>query len=205
MHDAPAGRPDLAGVLLAALARSTPSGAVTLAMVDPAVGAERAGLVAHAGSRWYVGPDNGLLAPLLREPGARVWRLVQSAAGSAHPGFHGRDLHAPAASAVALGRIPEGAQRCGDWQGSEQARGVVIYADGFGNLFTGLAGSAVPVTAALRVGGRSIGHQSTLSAAKPGQACWFENTLGLVEVAVNRGSAAEQLRVRPGDDVEVVA
>ena len=66
MHDAPAFDPRAAAYLLAALAPEMPPDFIVLAVVDPGVGGARRPLTVAAGGRWYVGPDNGLLAPAAR-------------------------------------------------------------------------------------------------------------------------------------------
>ena len=64
--------------------------------------ARRARRIAVASDgRFLVGPDNGVLSPALLLPGARVVELPMSAGASAT--FHGRDVFAPAAAALARG------------------------------------------------------------------------------------------------------
>ena len=107
--DLPAFRPQLAAYLLAAYGEAFVAGDVILAVVDPGVGGARAALAIEADGRWYVGPDNGLFEIVLRRAhAARCWRIEwRPAALSAT--FHGRDLFAPVAARLALGR---GAARC---------------------------------------------------------------------------------------------
>jgi len=64
LNDAPAFAPLQAGCLLAALADNMGAG-VFLAVVDPGVGGERLPVVIRRGEQWFVGPDNGLFAPLV--------------------------------------------------------------------------------------------------------------------------------------------
>lgn len=98
-------------VLLARAVPHTPM-AVHLAVVDPGVGGDRRGIaVATARGDVLVGPDNGLLLPAADELGGSVGAheladpgLVRRADSAT---FHGRDLFAPAAAAVAAG-VPVG-------------------------------------------------------------------------------------------------
>ena len=76
----------------------------------------------------------------------------------------------------------------------------VIYVDHYGNCFTGmrargLAGrrSASPRAAA------SSRTRACSRRSEPGTAFWYENSSGLVEIAVNRGSAARGPRPRRRD------
>src|ERR1700745_4339528 len=59
--DLPAAKPPPPAYLLAAYGGWFPPGTIILAVVDPGVGGERAAIVLEADSRWYIGPDNGLL------------------------------------------------------------------------------------------------------------------------------------------------
>jgi S-adenosyl-L-methionine hydrolase (adenosine-forming) len=83
---------------------------VHLAVVDPGVGTDRAPVALRTASSapptYLVGPDNGLLQPAAARLGgvADAWRLSVGPAASAT--FHGRDVFAPAAGALAAGRPP---------------------------------------------------------------------------------------------------
>src|SRR6201982_3081274 len=93
--DLPAAKPQPAAYLLAAYGEWFSPGTVILAVVDPGVGGERAAVVVEADSRWYVGPDNGLLELVTRRAGrTRSWEIsVRPEEISAS--FHGRDLFVP--------------------------------------------------------------------------------------------------------------
>ncbi|MFQ5468633.1 MAG: S-adenosyl-l-methionine hydroxide adenosyltransferase family protein, partial [Kiloniellaceae bacterium] len=99
MCDAPAFDPRASAYLLAAYGPDFPEGSVFLAVVDPGVGGPRAPLALQAGGRWYVGPDNGLLAMVARRagPAARAWEITWRPARLSAT-FHGRDLFAPVAA-----------------------------------------------------------------------------------------------------------
>lgn len=80
---------------------------VFLAVVDPGVGTERKAIAARTGVGFFVGPDNGLLAPAVAMVGGADLivsiedpRFVLPSPGST---FHGRDVFAPAAAVLASG------------------------------------------------------------------------------------------------------
>ena len=79
--------------------------------------------------------------------------------------------------------------------------GEVIYVDHYGNLMTGMRAAAVPPHRNLALRGRRIAHARVFAAAAPGQLFWYENSLGLVEVAANGASAQQLLGSAPGDRV----
>src|SRR5687767_12950124 len=110
-HDLPAGDVEAAARALARYWRRYPEGTVHLVVVDPGVGTGRAALACSAQGRLLVGPDNGALSPALSAAwGApaerRCVRIDASVpAGAVSPTFHGRDVFAPAAAALATGRV----------------------------------------------------------------------------------------------------
>ena len=95
-----------AGFLLSAVYRDFPPGTVHVVVVDPGVGSARAPIAVRAAGRLFVGPDNGVFSPVLEvETEAEVRRIetLQLRRPTISPTFHGRDLFAPAAAALATG------------------------------------------------------------------------------------------------------
>ncbi len=212
MSDVPAFDARLGAYLLAAYAPAFSAGTVFLAVVDPGVGSARAPLVVRAGGRWYVGPDNGLFAMILRRaagpeaPQAWVitWRPERLSTT-----FHGRDLFAPVAARLALGEAPPGdpvspeqlARLPGaDWP-DDLAR--IVYIDHYGNATTGLRAETLAPGTRLQAAGRTLTRAHGFSDRPPGEAFWYENSNGLAEIAVNRGHAAHDLGLAPGAEVEI--
>ncbi len=109
--DLPPAKPEPAAYLLAAYGGWFPAGTVILAVVDPGVGGDRAAVVVEADSRWYVGPDNGLLELVTRRADyARSWE-ISAGPEAISASFHGRDLFAPVAGLLARGDLPAGRLR----------------------------------------------------------------------------------------------
>ncbi|MGD2138216.1 MAG: SAM-dependent chlorinase/fluorinase [Gammaproteobacteria bacterium] len=190
-----------AAYLLPAYTQGFPPGTVFVCVVDPGVGSARPGVVLQADGRWYVGPNEGLFAPLARRAGTiRCWRLPEPVPGVS-PSFHGRDVFAPVAGRLARdGRHAGREQDTGglvrpDWP-DELWR--VVYIDRFGNAITGLRSSAVEADTVFSVNGRSLQPARTFSDVSEGGAFWYENANGLVEFAVNRGRADTVLGLDTG-------
>jgi len=197
-----------AAYLLGAYALAFPSGSVFLGVVDPGVGSRRRAVVVEADGRWYVGPDNGLFALVARRAAAARWWHITWQPERLSESFHGRDLFAPVAARVARGESVPGeaadpaAAVGSDWP-EELAR--VAYVDRFGNAITGVRAAGVQAGARIRAGGRLLSRARTFSEAAPGEGFWYENSNGLVELAVNQGRADRDLGVALGAPVEVVA
>ncbi len=196
-----------AAYLLAAYVGEFAAGAVFLCVVDPGVGGVRRALIAEADGRYFVGPDNGLLAIILRRAASvRLWE-IDWRPEQLSSSFHGRDLFAPVAGRLAAGQPPEGRTLSSgeadrpDWP-DDLPR--VVYVDGFGNAMTGLRAATLTARSTLLAGGRTLARAETFGAAPEGEAFWYENANGLVEIAVNKGDAARELGLTPGSPVELV-
>ncbi len=205
MHDVPAFNAHAGAHLLAALIAPFPAGSVFLTVVDPGVGTPRETLVVEADGRWYVGPDNGLLSIVAaRADRARYFRIRWRPAQLSDT-FHGRDLFAPVAAALARGPFPA------DWLEPVAAPTVqfdpadlarVIHIDRFGNAWTGIRGGLMQ-GAQLEVQGRPLPHHRVFADAPKGTAFWYVNSSGLVEIAANRASAAALLGLAVGTPVRL--
>lgn len=205
-NDAPRCNPRASAYLLAAYATEFPSGTVFVAVVDPGVGtATRRPIMLQADGRWFVGPDNGLFELVRRRAAAcRCWEITWQPS-CLSTSFHGRDLFAPVAARLARGEMPSAESvECSrnDWP-DELAE--VIYVDHFGNAMTGLRAAAVSPGSLIAVAGQQLHHARTFGAVIPGAAFWYENANGLVELAVNQGSAAQQLGLTIGMPVAQVS
>jgi S-adenosylmethionine hydrolase len=199
-----------------------PAGTVFVAVVDPGVGSRRRGIAAEAGGFRFVAPDNGVLSVALRDLGAAVVvELTNPRYAREHVSrtFEGRDRFAPAAAWLATGvalsdlgppvhdrielKVP-GAAVSGD-----RLWGEVLLVDRFGNLVTSIDRASLDRFAADRavqiaVGPHRVGGVlGTYADAPHATACALFGSSGRLEIAVNRGSAAEHLALSRGAPVVV--
>ena len=211
MHDAPAHDPRAAAYLLAALAPEMPHGAVCVGVVDPGVGSDRPPVVQQTDGRWFVGPDNGLFEILQRRADcAQQWTITWRPERLSHS-FHGRDLFAPVAARLASEEKPPGNEYPSNWREAPSRPGAdwpddsaaVIYVDRFGNAMTGLRAENYDEIQLLIAGGARIRYAPVFSAVPPGRVFWYTNLCGLIEISVNRGSAADICRLKIGDAIAV--
>jgi S-adenosylmethionine hydrolase len=189
-----------AAYLLPAYTPGFPAGTVFLCVVDPGVGGERPAVILKADDRWFVGPNEGLFALVARRA-ERVECHELPPASGVSSSFHGRDVFAPVAAWLASGQsvdarpVPAGSVEQPGWP-NDLFR--VVYVDRYGNAVTGIRASQLDTTRVIHVNGHALHAQRTFSDVPAGAPFWYENSSGLIELAVNQGRADEQLGARVG-------
>jgi len=191
--------------------RTFPAGTVHLAVVDPGVGTARRAIAAEAGAYGFVAPDNGLLTWVLAA--ARVRAVTLPVPPGASATFHGRDVFAPAAAAMARGeplgslgteagdlvRLPTPPVRT---EGADVV-GHVVHVDRFGNLVTDVPSSRVAADAAVRVGVYDLKLRRTYADVEPEDLVAYVGSADTVEIAVRDGRADVLLGFGRGAEVRV--
>ena len=207
---------------LAAAFRFFPTGTVFLAVVDPGVGSARRAIAAAAGDYTFVAPDNGLLTVVFQEtPPAQIVELTerQYALPTVSRTFEGRDRFAPAAAWLAKGlNLRDLGAPLDSWQRlvipepaieGDQLGGEVLHVDRFGNLVTNITRRQLESFAGgqvirVAIGQRRIeGVVGSYSEVGTGSTCALYGSSDRLEIAVNGGSAADQLGLGRGGPVLV--
>ena len=223
-HEIPAHWPAEAGFWLARSFRYFPAGTVHVAVVDPGVGSAREIAAIEADGHLFLAPDNGLLAPVADAAAEVTLRhvapdtLARLGIHAPSATFHGRDIFAPLAAALAAGSLQPAelggavAELVPGWVeepqvAAGQVNGTVVTIDHFGNLITNieprhLRGMAHPV---VRVAGRELALRRTYSDVRPGEYLALVNSFGVVEIAQAERSAAEGLGLARGAPVLVLS
>lgn len=221
-HDVPPQDVTTGMFLLESSFRYFPEGTVHLAVVDPSVGSQRKGMAASAHGHFFVAPDNGLLTEVLTSSDASRAVYLEEQTFFRNPvssSFHGRDIFAPVAAAIAQGTqlealgppceaphllpIPEPVIS------DDKLLGQVIHVDWFGNLITNLSHgmfaqhmAASPCT--VQVADVCIqGIAPYYSAVEPGDMLAIFTSFGRLEIAQRNGNAMQTLEVGVGTPVTV--
>lgn len=215
-HEVPPGDVAAGAFLLAAAVPWFPPGTVHLAVVDPGVGSARRILAARTPAGFLVGPDNGLLAPLLG-PEAEVRGVDRSDLFLPGPGstFHGRDRFAPVAAWLLRGQplaalgplVPDPVRLPGEPPQREPGHlaGRVVHVDRFGNLVTDIPSDWLPpgpcrTEVEGRATDRRAGHYEEVPAGEP---ALLPGSLGTLEVAARDADLARLWGVARGARVRV--
>jgi S-adenosyl-L-methionine hydrolase (adenosine-forming) len=201
---------------------------VHLAVVDPDVGGNRRAIAIRArDGRTFVGPDNGLLALAADAAGIEaVHELVdpEYRLPNVSRTFHARDVFAPAAAHLAAGvavdrlgpsldpaglvriQVPEPSV------GRSQLSTTVLVVDRFGNVATNarrehVAALGVENGAQLEIrlalDRYYVQLADTFADAQAGELILYEDSYGLMTLAISRGDAAGLTGVRAGDEIRI--
>ena len=204
MADAPRNNPKASAYLLASLIHQIPIGSIIFCVVDPGVGSDKDKPTAiKIDGRWFVGPDNGLFDIVAKHAKEILaWHITWNLETLSST-FHGRDLYAPVCAMLEnKEQIP--GDRVG-WTDKHQWPGdlnEVIYIDHFGNCMTGIRAESLNKVKVLKINDQEIPNAETFSDVAAGQVFWYENSNGLVEVAVNQGAASEKLKISLGSEIK---
>jgi len=199
---------------------------VHLAVVDPEVGGERGAIALRTADedRILVGPDNGLLSLAARRFGGAIeavdltrspYRLEPTSAT-----FHGRDIFAPITAHLAAGahlatagdpidpdEIISLDMPLARAEGDELVAHAITL-DRFGNVTLDveheeLSMFGLKLGHPMSVNGSRAVYTTTFADVPEGQLLVYEDAYRTLALAVNRGSAAEQLELELDAEVRI--
>ncbi len=199
-----------------------PKGTVHMVIVDPGVGTQRGILAVKAHDHLFIGPDNGALTLILEDGRFQDVHQVENASlfpAEISSTFHGRDIMAPIAAALAGGMQLDAVgpkttiQRCVRLSIPKPTltettlEGEVIHIDVFGNLRTNITAADLSRYqpsrfSSIRIKGHQINTITDTYANSPtGTLVAVIDSAGYLEIAVNRGNAAELTKSHLGTEL----
>ena len=246
-HDIPPGDIRAGAFALLASYRYFPRGTIFVAVIDPGVGGPREALLAEAHGCQFIGPDNGVLSyalaggppgtggarhsasslkpPALEGPSHRI-RVIENPVyrlPDAGATFHGRDVFAPAAAHLSLGKTAGSfGKRKDDFTGlafpvpyklRSTVSGEIVHIDRFGNAITnltprdleGLPGAVAKGSkgVVIKAKGKAFPLAGFYAEAAPGKPLSVAGSCGFLELSINGGNAARKFGLKRGDSVKV--
>ena len=210
-----------------------PRQTIHLVVVDPGVGTDRLAIILKTDTSYFVAPDNGVLSQVIRqaapeleltdggqatlEPGLDAVAITQPQfrRTPVSPTFHGRDIFAPVAAHLsrglpisAFGETVTSLTMLPQSQPYRTADGTlvghIIHIDSFGNLITDIRRPDLPPPLlAIEAGGQIIPGISLTYAPGEGLTALISSS-GYLEIAVNKGSAAAQIKAEIGNEVKII-
>ncbi len=205
--------------------RFFPSDTVHLVVVDPGVGSVRRPLLVTAERHVFLAPDNGVLSFVFEAEERLTVRHITAEHYFLQPvsqTFHGRDVFAAVAGWMSKGvEAAKFGEEITDFvrlapprpkQVSERLfKAIVLKVDKFGNLITNIRPQdvpqlfgATPSAFQITVGKSQVARlRHAYGEGAPGETFAIEGSMGLLEIATNRGSAAAAAGVGRGAEVIV--
>jgi S-adenosylmethionine hydrolase len=196
-----------------------PEGTVHMAVVDPSVGSKRRLIGLEAEAHFFVGPDNGIFWPVIKDHKGKIVHLTESRyflPPVSHT-FHGREIFAPVAAHLSLGvdleimgmliKDPVELNLPSAYIDEGILTGQIIRVDNFGNLITNIhrteferfIDSAQPV---IEVGNLVVKGLSRIYAdTEEGKPLALINSSNWLEIAIDLGRASEYIGV---DSEEII-
>jgi S-adenosylmethionine hydrolase len=221
-HGIPPGDIRAGAFALAASCPFFPRGTIHVAVVDPGVGSARKAIAVQTTRYFFVAPDNGVLSFALRKERIKSIHALEKAAFFLQPvsqTFHGRDIFSPVAAHLAGGLpIQKLGPRLNDFlrlpwpeprRHRKQIEGEVVYIDRYGNATTNLDSETLrsfpPASCEIHATRRRIcpfaDHYQAVPRGKP---VAVVGSSGLLEIAINGGSAQKRLGLVIGTRVKVL-
>ena len=179
-----------------------PDRTLFVCVVDPGVGSSRAVLWARSRRHAFLAPDNGLLSWLGRDERLLEIRRVTNRAlflPAVSRTFHGRDVFAPVAAALAGGLAPSrlGPRTRGLLRLRPPRRGAVLFLDRFGNAVTNLRPTDLKGARSLEASGTSFPLRTHYGAVRRGLPLALVGSSGFIELSVREGRTG----LKAGDPV----
>jgi S-adenosylmethionine hydrolase len=221
-----------AAFLIHSAYRYFPKGTIHVIVVDPGVGSDRQAIVCQTDHAFFVCPDNGILSYLLPEienDEEQLWHVVaiQNRAyylPEVSQTFHGRDIFAPVAAHLSLGVLIDDIgpplQNLVQLSlppltiSNDKLTGGIIKIDSFGNAITNISESELihlgnastrgTSNYEVTVGSTQLKRLNRIYAeSEIGAPLAIIGSSGMLEIAVNGGSAAQVLGLKHGDTVTI--
>jgi len=201
-----------------------PKGSIHVYVVDPGVGTRRRPLAAQLGDHFFVGPDNGLLTPLIEDAEHNQQQIEfvhldrpQFWLPKISRTFHGRDIFSPVAAHLANGiLLHELGTQFSDPVRLKLSRpqktdtgwiAHITSIDTFGNLTTDLPISLLPDSTHILFRLQDVevnGIVDSYGNQHAGELIAVVDSEEFVELAIVNGNAAQKLGAKAGDIVDVI-
>jgi S-adenosylmethionine hydrolase len=206
--------------------RYFPSETIHVVVVDPGVGSQRRPILVTTERHLFIAPDNGVLSLVYEREERLSVRHITSEHYFLQPvsaTFHGRDVFARVAGYLSKGVET---QKFGDEItdfvrfaapkpkaiNERMLRGVVLKVDKFGNIVTNITPAEAPAlfqdeppSFKIMVGSNEIAKiNHSYAEGAPGEPFGILGSMGFLEIAINRGSAAQALGAQKGTEIGIM-
>lgn len=201
--------------------------AIHIAVIDPGVGTDRAGLIIKCNTGVLVGPDNGVLIPIANKLSIEsVYKIKNSkfTKEKISNTFHGRDIFAPTAAHISKGIPMEDLGKPIDdyvdldlFKIEKIERGFIVQIlniDNFGNIITNLSeeqlkreieiDSSLKIKIKDNISGEikqelKLPFKKTYEEVPKGELICLISSSGFLEIGANQSNASKILKIQFND------
>jgi len=188
--------------------------AIHLVVVDPGVGSSRRPIIVKKKQGLYVGPDNGVFSPLYHDD-FTCYEIKNFTPKSLSHTFHGRDIFAPVARELSMGKDPElfgpiisdpvELEIPAIEKEGQNIYGEILYADNFGNLITNIPGDYLEKAELLCSKTFEIStFCSSYAEGVPANLCAIKGSHGFIEIFLINGNAKKHSMLDLGNEIILI-
>lgn len=199
-----------------------PPDSVHLVVVDPGVGTARKPVALRINDQYFVGPDNGIFSLIADSHNYQAVELTNPDYWLPNPSrtFHGRDVFAPVAAhlsrGVPLNDLGKPSEQLETYRWAvpisdkDGIQGWIVHIDHFGNLISNIPEKMIREAAAVADLKIYVGNTileeivDTFGDVEEGEPAAYIGSSGVLEVAINKGSARQMLGVEKGAQISIV-
>jgi S-adenosylmethionine hydrolase len=195
-----------------------PKNTLFMTVVDPTVGTGRGIIWAKTENYQFIAPDNGLISWVEQKEKIKEARFISNSSlfmKNISSTFHGRDIMAPVAAAIAKG-LPE--TKIGPLfteyrrfpfpqpeKTGNRILGQVIAIDNFGNVVTNIGRNYLSAKAVFNISDHMLKDlKLTYASVAEGEPLALIGSFGFLEFCVRNGSFARTFEVKIGAPVEAI-
>jgi len=219
-HSVKMGRIKEGAFLLRSCIDYFPDWTIFVVVVDPGVGTSRNILIVDGkienSTRILIGPDNGVLSLAIDEMNSYTIYKVSNKKyflKDISKSFHGRDIFAPIAAHISNGvPIQDIGEICIDFErlniyferiADKEIKGEVLYIDDFGDIITSIPNDLISDIKMIEIKDRKVCVHNTYSDVREGDLLVIKGSHGSVELAMNKGNAAEFFGIDLEDQISL--
>ncbi len=203
-----------------------PADTVHMVIVDPGVGTARHPILVSTERHIFLAPDNGVLSLVYEQQERVTVRRITAEHYYLQPvsqTFHGRDIFAAVAGWLSKGiDLDKFGDEVEEYVRFSMPRpkvlnpttmkGVILKVDKFGNMITNIRPQDAPQLFAtpapafkIVVGKSEISKvKQAYAEGSPGEVFAIPGSMGMLEIAANRGAAAQIVQANKGSEVHVI-
>lgn len=194
------------------ITKHSPQNSIHIGVVDPGVGTDRKGILIQTDQGYYIGPDNGLFYPAIKDHQIEaVISLDKDKINkNASTTFHGRDIFARTAALISIGKDlnelgykanPNNLKKV-SFQPNE-----ILFIDDYGNIKINNNCQDFTIGQELKLQIKNkeikIPYLKTFAQVDKGQLLAYQGSNKLLEIAINHGSANQYFKFNNGQIINL--